>query len=758
MSLSFNELKQLILDDAIYKAEVIANKIGNEIILTGLSDNDKMYVYDKDTISYKKNNKSNDTILTIVSSLISTSIEKLDNKERKELDKMCGRMKISSNSQINEYLPQLRYKLANNTNNIKFDKYINEIHFINGKYLIDKGIFVEREFGKDFITEFIRYKYEEPSIESINTIDVMLNQIYGTAEDKNCMLLYFGSSLTGQAQRDQRMLFMVGEGSSGKSTVCKFSEISLECYAYQMGSELFNEKNTNINKILNTFDHHPVIRIVIIPEIKGDITASSLYKTLVEGEASTTKLYQDGEHKIEHQARIFAPTNELPKIKHQDTGMDRRYDAYPHKSKFLLNGEQHLVDLSKRLYIADKQLLEKFKSNINLKLAWFKILADKAKEWLDNNMIIKTPDSFKSLKAEIQENNDVSKDFIDGFIIKTDNPKDVVGKDKMLAIFKRIYPTKFLTVQQLISILTKESLTNKLKYDKGRRAECEIRGVYVGVRINEKNIKKFLKENNNIDNDVCMFNNQDSDDDNNDDEYEKLSELYDKKDKQLDDMNEKYKRLESLLNMAKEIMNMRQTLDEQIKRRVQLTNGMFNLIEKLDNKYQKQIAQLTETVNELSMRVASLEVEGEFSDDESDNMSETESTLDPDNNEEDESDDFYNKPECECGWRSEYEESHVLYSLRNDGCDKFTQEERIQCMKEEFGDDEVDESGDDEEYEEECESENMFIKSKKPKKVKDEYTQIADNIFLNETTGKERTLMNDDDDLVCNNIDEHTKF
>lgn len=94
MSLSFNELKLLVLDDVIYKAEIIANKIRNEIILTGLSDNDKMYVYDKNTVSYKKNNKSNDTILTIVSSLISTSVEKLDNKERKELDKMCGRMKF----------------------------------------------------------------------------------------------------------------------------------------------------------------------------------------------------------------------------------------------------------------------------------------------------------------------------------------------------------------------------------------------------------------------------------------------------------------------------------------------------------------------------------------------------------------------------------------------------------------------------------------------------------------------------------------
>ena len=321
MSLTFNELKQLIFDDAIDRAVVIANHIGPQIILTGLDDHDKMYVYDENTISYKKTNKSNDLILTVVSSLISISVKQLAEKERREFDKMCGRIKISSNNQINEYMPQLRQKLV--VENIKFDKYINEIHFVNGKYLIDKGIFISRVFGSDFITEFIKYNYEEPSTESMNTINIMLDQIYGKKEDQECILLFFGSSLTGQAQRDQRMLFLIGEGSSGKSTVCKFSEIALEGYAYQMGSELF-EKNSNINKILNTFDTRPIIRLVLVPEMK-DVTESSLFKNLVEGNASTVKLYQDGEHVIEHQARIVGSANDLPKMKKNDTFLFKIY-------------------------------------------------------------------------------------------------------------------------------------------------------------------------------------------------------------------------------------------------------------------------------------------------------------------------------------------------------------------------------------------------------------------------------------------------
>lgn len=126
---------------------------------------------------------------------------------------------------------------------------------------------------------------------------------------------------------------MVGLGSSGKSTVCDFSEQALECYAYQMDGNIFDQNNKSSSKSINTFDQRPVIRIVLIPEINKNITETSIFKSLVEGEGNTTKLYQEESHKIEHKARIFASMNELPKMKSDDTGVSRRYSAYPHKSK-----------------------------------------------------------------------------------------------------------------------------------------------------------------------------------------------------------------------------------------------------------------------------------------------------------------------------------------------------------------------------------------------------------------------------------------
>eukprot|EP00604_Paraphysomonas_vestita_P004378 CAMPEP_0174825812 /NCGR_PEP_ID=MMETSP1107-20130205/43129_1 /TAXON_ID=36770 /ORGANISM="Paraphysomonas vestita, Strain GFlagA" /LENGTH=78 /DNA_ID=CAMNT_0016057795 /DNA_START=1900 /DNA_END=2136 /DNA_ORIENTATION=- len=78
------------------------------------------------------------------------------------------------------------------------------------------------------------------------------------------------------------------------------------------------------------------------------------------------------------------------------------------------------------------------------------------------------------------------------------------------------------------------------------------------------------------------------------------------------------------------------------------------------------------------MRVASLEVDEEFSDDESDNNSESDESYESDE------DEGYENGKCSCcGWRAEYEESHILYAIRNSGCSKFTPEDIKQYVNEE---------------------------------------------------------------------------
>lgn len=219
-----------------------------------------------------------------------------------------------------------------------------------------------------------------------------------------------------------------------------------------------------------------------------------------------------------------------------------------------------------------------------------------------------------------------------------------------------------------------------MRYEKDRRGECGVRGVYVGVKINDKNINKFLKDKENVDNDSCMFTN------NNDydmkGEFETLSELYDKKDQQLDNALAKIKLLENQLKMSNDIMKMQNVLREKTEKSSKVINNISNMIALLDKKYDEKINQLTEQVNDIQCTVATIENDQMFSDDESDNNSET-AEIDPDESDEDETE-------------SE-DEQEVIVEKPKDAL-----------------------------------SETMFIK-----KEKDNYPKIADNVFVNDRTGEE---------------------
>ena len=115
-----------------------------------------------------------------------------------------------------------------------------------------------------------------------------------------------------------------------------------------------------------------------------------------------------------------------------------------------------------------------------------------------------------------------------------------------------------------------------------------------------------------------------------------------------------------------------------------------DIIRILDTKFESKIHKLTEQVNDIQCTVATIENDQMFSDDESDNDSET-AEIDPDESDVDETE-------------SEDEQEVLVEKPKN------------------------------------VQSESMFIK-----KEKNKYIKTADNVFLNETTGEELTL--DDENL-----------
>ncbi len=76
-----------------------------------------------------------------------------------------------------------------------------------------------------------------------------MRQIYADPEDLNGILYYYGTALTGTAPKNQKILILLGNGSTGKSTIMKLLKTALtKCYFKEMASDAFSASNQSANK------------------------------------------------------------------------------------------------------------------------------------------------------------------------------------------------------------------------------------------------------------------------------------------------------------------------------------------------------------------------------------------------------------------------------------------------------------------------------------------------------------------------------
>jgi len=380
--LNLKQIKQMVFAKSpMDRAELMKTFLIDKLIIK----NDVLYMLDTKTIVYSiKVGKYENKILTLVSNILNISYKKLDKDDLTELETIKDWADILKNPHIRSYLPQLIEDITND--NIKFNDYLDEIHFNNGCYDLRNGMFNKRIIGKHYITDCISYDYIEPSEDERQKIISYLSKTYPLKEDREAMFGVLGSALTGRSTAEQYLLFLLGLGSSGKSFVLELSGVAIECYFKQLKGDVFVEGNSSIDKTLNTYLSHPYIRITWVNEPKDKKFDTSIYKEFAEGKCNTNKLYQECSHSFNHNSKVILTANNPPNIR-ADSGVIRRTYGYTHKSEFV--DYQNQVDEKSHKYLKDKELLEKIKCNIGLKCAWFKILAESATEWLKTRTINK---------------------------------------------------------------------------------------------------------------------------------------------------------------------------------------------------------------------------------------------------------------------------------------------------------------------------------------------------------------------------------
>lgn len=480
--LSYAELESLITTPfPTEKADIIKNKMKYYIlIIENENQKEKLYYrFDLDNVLYHKEVYDENKIITSISLLLEQSFKNLSDIEKELLMNKYAKQyrSIFKNSFVSSCLPQVRVFLTNY--DIQFNKpHLNEIHFKNGYYDLKTNEFKLREVNKHYISHFIDREYKETSDEMKQLVLNDIRKIYVNKEDLDYLLMTYGIALTGHSTSEQTILFLLGLGSSGKSTIIELIKLCCGNYIYTLPKQTFSKGYSKIDKVMNSYLKNPHIRLSHINEPEDVKIDESLFKDFADGNIQSTSLFQDGSNDFTHNSKLVFTANTYPNII-VDTGTERRVDSYSHMSKFVMKEE--LVDEKQNIFLGDINYLSKCKSNNNYLNAFFKILVNYAYDWNNSNIKYQQPENFRKTKNEVMVNNDIIQDFIDKCIIMTNNEKDRIGKNEMYDLFKEEYPKKYLTTMQLFNSLKQKNIKYQSDYRKNG-----IKGCYIGVKINDK--------------------------------------------------------------------------------------------------------------------------------------------------------------------------------------------------------------------------------------------------------------------------------
>jgi hypothetical protein len=467
--MNVSDFKTLIRAFSNERSLVIAKYLKNKVVF----QQQKCYFL-RSNITYEKITDYEDKLLPVITGLLIKSFRDLTECDRNDIEEITGYKAIFENAHVKKYMPQLKADLTNES--IQFDAYTNEIHHNYGYHDIKENTFSKRKLGKHFITTCINYDYFEPKQESIDFVMNKIKKIYPDNTALEAVLTILGSALTGIAIRGSYILFFIGEGSAGKSTIMDLAKYTVQCYLKQIKPDMFVE-GKNTDKIVNTYDTSKYIRITWLNEPKDKKFDATFFKSWADGECNAEKLYTEGSHDFKHYSLTFLTANNMPNIA-VDSGTRRRLRACPHTSKFVDNKCD--VDTANNVYLKDEDFKQDIEESAELKNAFFKILITRAHKWLKTKKI-ELPESFKELTETISDSNDHMKDFIDGTLNKTDDEKDKIGKQEMMKLYTTMYPNKQLTLLQLQMLLKERGV----KYNRQLR-NGGIQGCFYGIKLKDE--------------------------------------------------------------------------------------------------------------------------------------------------------------------------------------------------------------------------------------------------------------------------------
>ena len=308
-----------------------------------------------------------------------------------------------------------------NTDGGSFDQVFNKnpysIVFKNGTLNLKTGIFEEEFYKEDYNTIIIPHNYNEKADRPIKTIN-FLSMMTDSTEEMTFIFEWIGYLLV-KSYPIAKMLFLVGNGGNGKSTLIKLmtsivgenntSAVSIKSLVNNrfQGALLYN-------KLFNT-----------VADIGADFFEdSSIIKALTGDDTITVERKGENGFSYSNFAKMTYSCNKLPKFKDNSAGLERRPIILNLNKDFMnivQNSGMHINDI-----IHDEEEIEKI---IAYSVANFMRV-------LENNNTFTESEGMKKAKTDWL-NDDPLVDFIgEGFEI-TGEKEDIVAMKEFMVQYKQ---------------------------------------------------------------------------------------------------------------------------------------------------------------------------------------------------------------------------------------------------------------------------------------------------------------------------------
>jgi hypothetical protein len=288
--LNFQEFKSLVFSvKPNHKAKLICDKIKDICIIK----NNILYVLNLKTIVYEPLCKLRISLSKIVSSFIEMSHNNLTEDEKTEITQIKKYEHVFQIKSIDQYIGLVEYDLSND--DIIFDDYFDEIHFVNGVYNLKTGQFDKRILNKHFVTNTISYEWKQSNEKDKAYILDILSKIYTDKKDLYSIIMFFASVITGRTTEDQDIMFLLGQGSAGKSFIMELNNLALGCYFQSFQSSFFDIGLAESKKLLYSFIEKKYLLLCWINEPNDKRFNDELFKNISDGKIETTGLYENSQ-------------------------------------------------------------------------------------------------------------------------------------------------------------------------------------------------------------------------------------------------------------------------------------------------------------------------------------------------------------------------------------------------------------------------------------------------------------------------------